>query len=211
MEYKDTEAIKKHIKSTVKKYNSKTYPVFKGIKELIAATEPEDEDSKPLLRRGQIIFGTVTIAHHEGREDHWTGDMSNIFAPLLTLALTGQARKYAYLHAAVYAGVDDDIHYVIENGGGFTRSSEGKLLGMVNACTINEAFESDARFFVLSPPKDFQGRSTRYMVLQRALASCGLFYDYHMRAVSCEAFALTMMTVEPEYNPIQNEVIKPER
>ena len=164
-----------------------------------------------MLRRGQIIFGTVTIAHHEDIEDTWQGVMSNLFAPVLTLIDSGQARQYAYLHAAVYAGDHLGEHHVIENGGGFTESSEGTLLGMVNACKIGEAFEKDAKFFVLSPPRDSTGRSTRYMVLQRALATCGLFYDYHMRAVSCEAFALTMMTVEPEYNPIQVEVIAPSR
>ena len=137
--------------------------------------------------------------------------MSDLFAPVLTLIDSGQARQYAYLHAAVYAGKHADVDYVIENGGGFMESSEGTNLGMVQACTFGDAFERDAKFFVLSPPKDSKGRSTRYMVLQRALASCGLFYDYHMRAVSCEAFALTMMTVEPIYNPIQVEVIKPSR
>ena len=109
---------------------------------------------------------------------------------------TGQARRFAYLHAAVYAGEHNGDHYVIENGGHF-----GEGIGMINAKTFEGAFEADAQFFVLSPPKDSNGKSTRYMVLQRALASCGLYYKYHMRAVSCEVFAMTMMNCKPVFEP----------
>ena len=117
---------------------------------------------------------------------------------------TGQARRFAYLHAAVYAGEHNGNHYVIENGGHF-----GEGIGMINAETFDDAFETDAQFFVLSPPKDFNGKSTRYMVLQRALASCGLYYKYHMRAVSCEVFAMTMMNCKPVFEPLQTDVIQP--
>ena len=119
---------------------------------------------------------------------------------------TGQARQFAYLHAAVYAGEHNGNHYVIENGGSL-RGSKG--IGMIDAETFEDAFETDAEFFVLSPPKDSNGKSTRYMVLQRALASCGLYYKYHMRAVSCEVFAMTMMNCKPVFEPLQTDVIQP--
>ena len=121
---------------------------------------------------------------------------------------TGQARRFAYLHAAVYAGEHNGNHYVIENGGSL-RGSKG--IGMIDAETFEDAFETDTEFFVLSPPKDSNGKSTRYMVLQRALASCGLYYEYHMRAVSCEVFAMTMMNCQPVYEPLQTDVIQPSR
>ena len=47
---------------------------------------------------------------------------------------------------------------------------------MISATPVEKAFERDAEFFVLSPPKDSDGRSTRYLVLQRALASLGMYY-----------------------------------
>ena len=62
-------------------------------------------------------------------------------------------------------------HYVIENGGHL-----GHGIGMISATPVEKAFERDAEFFVLSPPKDSDGRSTRYLVLQRALASLGMYY-----------------------------------
>ena len=155
--------------------------------------------------RLKLIFSL--IAHHEGTEGTWEGTFQNLFAPVLTMIDAGQARQYAYLHAAVYAGEYNGNHYVIENGGALC--DEG--IGMIDAETFEDAFEADAEFFVLSPPKDSNGKSTRYMVLQRALASCGLYYKYHMRAVSCEAFAMTMMNCQPVYDPLQTDVIQPSR
>ena len=84
-----------------------------------------------------------------------------------------------------------------------------KGIGMISANPMEKAFEDDAKFFVLSPPKDSEGRSTRYLVLQRALASLGLYYRYHLRAVSCEVFAMTLLRLKPEFEPIQMEVLPP--
>ena len=78
----------------------------------------------------------------------------------------------------------------------------------VKCCTLKKAFEKDARFFVLNPPKDENNKSTRYLVLQRALASIGVCFKYHLAAVSCEAFAMTMMNVEPDWSSSQLKVIK---
>ena len=52
---------------------------------------------------------------------------------------------------------------------------------MISAQKLEEAFDSEANFFILSPKKDSEGRSTRQIVLQRALASLGLYYEYHDR------------------------------
>ena len=205
MRYQDAQVIKDHIQNVISTFG--TNLVFRGIENLKAASIPEEVDGKPKLRRGQIIFGTVSIAHHQETEDTWGGTIANFFAPILTLITTGQARQYAYLHSAVYAGEYNGKHYVIENGGALC--DEG--IGMINAVTFEDAFEADAEFFVLSPPKDSNGKSTRYMVLQRALASCGLYYKYHMRAVSCEVFAMTMKNCQPVFEPLQTDVIKPSK
>ena len=88
--------------------------VFHGTEALKKAAE----GNKPHLRRGQLIFGTVSVAHHqEIDDDPILGPLANMFAPVLTGIKTGQARQYAYLHVAVYAGQYEGVHYVIENGG----------------------------------------------------------------------------------------------
>lgn len=63
MRYQDPQVIKDHIENVVSTFG--TDLVFKGIDELKAATSvPEEEvDAKPKLRRGQIIFGTVSIGN----------------------------------------------------------------------------------------------------------------------------------------------------
>ena len=61
---------------------------------------------------------------------------------------------------------------------------------------------------MVNPPADSNGASTRYLVLQRALASIGICFEYHIRAVSCEAFAMTMMAVDPKWSSAQLKVIK---
>ena len=65
----------------------------------------------------------------------------------------------------------------------------------------------------MSPPKDSSGKSTRYLVLQRALACLGVEYVYSMKAVSCETFATALFgAMEPkDLQPIQMEVIKPRK
>ena len=75
-------------------------------------------------------------------------------------------------------------------------------MGYVCPEPLKKAFGSDAKFFVLNPPND-----TRYLVLQRALASIGVCYEYHMRAVSCEAFAMTMMNADLNWNSLQLQVL----
>ena len=80
-------------------------------------------------------------------------------------------------------------------------------MGYVRPCSLQKAFEEDAKFFVLSPPKDANGNSTRYLVLQRALASIGVCYQYHLRAVSCEAFAMTMMNAELNWKSFQLQAL----
>ena len=136
--------------------------MIKGVEELEKVTQ----GNNPQLRRGQILFGTVSLAHHRGvPEESLMGKLTNSVASILLGVKTGEFRKYPYLHAAVYAGKHAGRHYVIENGGAYSTG-----IGMVSALPIEEAFEADAKFLIISPPKDSNGRSTRYLVLQRALA-----------------------------------------
>ena len=198
--YDNPETIKKHIKNLVRPGRSAN--VIRGIKRLELAAS-ENEESKPQLRKGQIIFGTVSPAHAMGAENPIWTFLLNLFG---TLFVTGEARKYAYLHVAVYAGTFDGNHYVIENGGG---NPDFHNLGMISAVLMEEAFEEDASFFIISPPKDSKGNSTRHLVLQRALACLGTFFQYNMRSVSCEVFAMTLMKLKPKFQPIQVDVLKP--
>ena len=203
--YDSPESIKKHIKNLVSPGGSAK--VIRGIKKLQTAAGDTDE-TKPQLRKGQIIFGSVSLAHHKNVEDPTSSFVLNLFAPILMALKTGEARKYPYLHAAVYAGKFNGCHYVIENGGGIPMFDH---LGMISAVPMEKAFEEDARFFIMSPPKDSEGNSTRYLLLQRALACLGTFYRYHMRSVNCEVFAITIMKLEPKFEPVQADVLRPSK
>ena len=185
--YDNPESVKKHIKNLVRPGGSAK--VIRGINKLkIAAGDPDDQpklnkrkikvaasetyEGKPQLRKGQIIFGTVSLSHHMGVANPLPGFFLNLLAPFLMGVHTGEARMYPYLHAAVYAGKFDGRHYVIENGGGDPKFDN---LGMISAVPMEKAFEEDASFFIMSPPKDPEGNSTRHLLLQRALACLGTF------------------------------------
>ena len=162
-----------------------------------------------MLRPGQIIFGTATVARALRKElnnPYW-GYLFKLLEPVFLKIATGEARKFAYMHVAVYAGMWKGEHYVIHNGG--PNSKWDNNLGMISAEPIKKAFDKEALFFVLSPPKDSKGNSTRYLVLQRALACLGTFFDYDIRAVSCEVFAMTMLELKPTFDPIQVQALKP--
>ena len=207
--YDSPESIKKHIKNLVSPGGSAK--VIRGIKKLQTAAGDTDETkpqlnkrkmaAKPQLRKGQIIFGSVSVSHHMGVDNPFSSFFLNLLAPFLLGVKTGEARKFPYLHAAVYAGKFDGCHYVIENGGFFGWNN----LGMISAVPMEKAFEEDARFFIMSPPKDSDGNSTRHLILQRALACLGTFYHYHMRSVNCEVFAMTLMKLEPKFEPVQTD------
>ena len=61
---------------------------------------------------------------------------------------------------------------------------------------------------MVTPPKDHQEKSRRYIVLQRAFASVGVEYTYHIKSVSCESFALMMIGLFKESQAIQAEVLR---
>ena len=212
--YDDPESVKKHIDKLV--HVGGFAKVISGIENLKKATgtacsvskQKAEPNPEPQLRKGQIIFGTVSVAQAKNKTKATEAFFMNLLAPLLMLHDSGEARKYAYLHAAVYAGKHKGQDYVIENGGGIPKYQN---IGMVSAVPMEEAFEKDARFFVISPPKDSRGKSTRFLVLQRALACLGTYFHYHMRSVNCEVFAMTMMRLEPKLEPIQMDVLKPSR
>ena len=85
---------------------------FTGIQELQEAADSKDVDGKLLLRKGQMIFEEVTVSHAEGQDGTFNGWIYDTFAPLLTLAKTGQSRKFAYFHVAIYVGTYLGQHYV---------------------------------------------------------------------------------------------------
>ena len=194
--------VKAHIEAILRKNKSKT--TFHGMEALAAAAEHCPAGRPALLRQGQVIFGTVSIAGHKHAKA-LKGWLYNTLAPFLTLTLEGQMRSFAYLHAAVYVGKHKDCHYVVHNSGAKADTGEG----FITVNQLERAFETAASFFVVSPPKDQQGRSTRYLVQQRALASVGVSYEYHARAVNCETFvtALFGLLAEHFYEPLQTEVL----
>ena len=116
MQHSDPKVLEKHIKA-VTRGTSFQERVFHGIQALEEAATRDE----PLLRRGQLIFGTVSLAHDRDMDGTTLGTIANWLAPVLTKATTGQARQYAYLHVAVYAGQYKGEHYVIENGGQYDR------------------------------------------------------------------------------------------
>ena len=74
---------------------------------------------------------------------------------------------------------------------------------------IGDAFETDAHFIVVSPPKDKDGISTRYMIVQRALACLGVEFEYQMRSVSCETFVLALLKpTNDSFDPIQRGLVR---
>ena len=80
------------------------------------------------------------------------GWLSDNVAPVFATLGVGETRKYHSLHAGIYAGKHKGSHYVIETGGNL-----GCGVGMVSARKLEDVFEEDANFFVLSPPKDSRG------------------------------------------------------
>ena len=105
------DAIVTHIKKVVQPIRASQDRVFHGVAGLKHAA------AAGLLRKGQIIFGTVSAAHCEGLDNTQVGNVINAIAPVLTAVMTGQGRSYLFLHVAVYAGQIGRTHYVIENGG----------------------------------------------------------------------------------------------
>ena len=176
---------------------------FEGIVDL------EEAARKGTLRRGQLIFEEVTISHHKDATGA-TGWFYDTFASALMAIKLNQARDFAYFHVAVYAGQYRDTHFVIENGGFEPAQFHGGKTGRgtITACPMSDAFSKKSSFFVVSPPKDVNGDTTRYMIAQRALASVGVTYRYHMKAVSCETFALMMIGLFEDCQAYQQEILR---
>lgn len=196
-------SLKHHIEQWIKKRTN----FIHGVDELKNAA------AEGLLHQGQIIFQEVLLSESEDKNG-CLGNFFDAFAPILTLFTIGQMRNCAYFHVAIYCGKFKDQHYVVENGGedDETKMSSNSYNGSIKLETFESAFvNTNARFFIVSPPKDNNDKSTRYLVLQKALASIGVKFVYHIKAVSCETFALAMLGSIDEsssYNPIQTDVIR---
>ena len=125
---------------------------------------------------------------HTGTDGTLYGVMANSVLPIYTLLNTGARRKYAYLHAAVYAGFckpspgkcpecEEECpghHYVIENGGYFHRNENEEQVGMVRVCELEEAFEAEARFYIFSPPRDENNKRSAGLLISDKFLT-GLF------------------------------------
>ena len=114
MQHTDPKVLEKHMLTVTTGTSGRVIYGIKALKKAATAAQP-------LLRRGQLIFGTVSLAHDRDMDGTTLGTIANWLAPVLTKAMTGQARQYAYLHVAVYAGQYKGKHYVIENGGQYER------------------------------------------------------------------------------------------
>ena len=82
--------------------------------------------------------------------------------------------------------------------------------GTITLRPMSEAFTEDSLFFIVTPQKDEEKDETlRYIVQQRALACIGIKYNYHMKAVSCESFALMMLGIfEESRAAVQDEILR---
>ena len=82
------EKVKHHILAAMKKKDG----MFRGVEALKRAAE---EGHPSLLRKGQIIFGTVSIASYKKAKGSFRGWIYNTLAPVLTLATVGQKRTFS--------------------------------------------------------------------------------------------------------------------
>ena len=116
MQHTDPKVLEKHMLTVTTGTSGRVIYGIRALKKAATAAQP-------LLRRGQLIFGTVSLAHDAGIDDTPMGTIANWLTPALTKYATNQTRWYAYLHVAVYAGQFKGTHYIIENGG----TSRGKI------------------------------------------------------------------------------------
>lgn len=208
------EKLKKYITKWIE---DKPDSAVNGLQELKSAAR----DGK--LRPGQLIFQEVKPSKDKANEHRsWgiTGEfydkiiqhLTETFATIVIGYKTGQPRDFIYFHVAIYCGEENGKHWVVENGGNVVDTDEGEI----SLKTFEKAFHSastESFYFIVSPPKDDDRHSTRYLVLQKALASIGVEYKYHMRAVSCETFAMAMLGAidKVTYSIVQAEVLSSKR
>ena len=100
---------------------------FEGVGELVGAAKKVD-GQRALLRPGQLVFGTVSVAHAANKEESWQGPLINLLAPVIMIKKTGNWRQFPYLHVAIYAGEFEGDHYVIENGGAEPQCGKRRLV-----------------------------------------------------------------------------------
>ena len=185
----DQKNIRNHIQKWIK---DKVRIRFQGIKNL------QDAAKQGQLRQGQLIFEEVTISHRVDAYSNWKGSFHDAFDSVLSKMIHSTSPKFTYFRVAVYVGVFDRTHYVVDNecNGG---------IGKVTISPMDEAFSKASTFFVVSPPKVENGRTTRYIVRQRALSSVGTKYKYHIKAACSEQFGLIMAGLFGASKTVQQE------
>jgi hypothetical protein len=206
----ETEIFREHIEKWLGK-EVNTY--FKGIEEIEVAIDNGQ------IREGQLIFEEVKISRMTFRGSGINcipgpeGPLCDILASAFSKFYVNQSRDFAFFHVAVYVGCYDGTHYVIENGGQEDpRLHQGKEgHGTITVCPLANAFSSKSSFFVVSPRRDENDFTKRYMVMQRSLVAVGVEYNYHIKAVTCESFALMMIGLFEKSQAIQHEVLRSHR
>ena len=190
--------IRNHIKKWLK---DKVRLRYLGIKNLKEATRNGQ------LREGQMIFEEVTIPHQVDAYSNWKGSFYDAFETVVDSftkmipSFSKEGPKFTYFRVSVYVGQYGKDHYVVDND-----CHAG--LGMVKLCTMEKAFGKTSTFFVVSPPKGENGKTTRYITIQRALSSVGTKYKYHIKAACCEQFGLIMAGLFQESKIIQDEACR---
>ena len=191
----DQKNIRNHIQKWLK---DKVRLRYQGIKNLKEATKNGE------LREGQLIFEEVTIPMKVGAYSNWNGSFNGVFESVvgsvtkMIPTFSKETPKFTYFRVSVYVGIYGNNHYVVDN------DCQGGL-GMVKLCTMQKAFGKTSTFFVVSPPKGDDGKTTRYITIQRALSSVGTKYKYRIKAAFCEQFGLIMAGLFQESKVIQLE------
>ena len=165
------------------------------------------------LLPGYLIFEEVPLSGVwlRGKPMQMYGPLGWLYdtlCPLLCQYYCGQSRSFIYFHAFIYAGEYGGEHYVIENGGEESPDlHQGQeLRTSVTVCPLELAsikkHFTKKNFFIVEPPKDEFGLTTRHMVLQRALATIGMKYQYHL-VIGCEAFCTLIVGLFEDWHPLQ--------
>ena len=143
------------------------------------------------IRPGQFIYGAMKLSEVDGHDfPKVISAAENYLSRAILRNQTGEAREVPCFHVAVYVGKYADTAFVVENPGSYYDDKTG----LITLQPLRSAFHNhEGPMFVVSPMRDDKGKSTRYHVIQRALACVGLKYKYHIRHTNCECFALALM------------------
>ena len=185
----DAKAVEMHIKKWIE---DKVRVRYLGINNLLTAAKHGE------LRKGQLIFEQVHISSADAPRLTEKCSFQEVLNPLFSKFKTNTSQLIPHFRIAVYAGIHHDIPYVVDNDG-----ENG--IGTIMAMPLDCAFKKQSTFFIVSPPHDVKGETSRYITHQRALATVGINYRYHNLATSWKQFGLLMMGFDSESKSLQQE------